>query len=78
MNSILNNSLMGTPDPIEPARKMQQNSDLLSIRFINDFHWRREQNKGRQNKKSRLVLQSRTIPSRLSWNVGQHKEPFLV
>jgi hypothetical protein len=65
MNSILNNSFMGIPDPIESSRKMQQNSDLLSIRFINDFHWRREQNKGRQNKGSRLVLQSRTIASRL-------------
>lgn len=72
MNSILNNSFMGIPDPIEPARKMQQNSDLLSIRFINDFHWRREQNKGRQNKGSRLVLQSRTIPSQMLSIYGNH------
>jgi hypothetical protein len=48
---ILNNSLKGLPfNPIEPAKKMQQGSDLLSSYFINDFHWRPKRNKGKQNK----------------------------
>jgi hypothetical protein len=76
---ILNNSLKGLPsNPIEPSKKMQQGIDLLSLCFINDFHWRQKQNKGKQNKRSALVVQNSTSPSRLSWNVGQHKEPFLV
>ena len=70
MNSILNNSFMGTPDPMEPSRKTKQYSDLLSIRFINDFHWRREQNNGRQNKGSDIVLQCKTISVMRSSKAG--------
>jgi hypothetical protein len=63
---ILNNSLKGLPfNPIEPAKKMQQGSDLLSSYFINDFHWRPKRNKGKQNKGSRLVIENSTGPSRL-------------
>ena len=58
---ILNNSLKGLPfNPIEPAKKMQQGSDLLSSYFINDFHWRPKRNKG-----SRLVIENSTGPSPL-------------
>jgi len=64
MISVLNNSLEGlTFDPLEPARKMQQGSALHSLHFINDFHWRQKQNKGRQNKGSTLVVENRTGPS---------------
>ena len=64
--SVLNNSLRGLPpNPTEPAQKMQQGTDLLSLRFINDFHWRSKQNKGRQNKGSALVVQNSTRPSLL-------------
>jgi hypothetical protein len=62
MISILNNSLKGfTFNPSEPRRKMQQGNDLLSICFINDFQWKHEQNKGKQNKGRRLVLPCETI-----------------
>ena len=63
---ILNNSLEGLPfNPSEPGKKMQQGNDLPSLSFINDFHWRLQQNKGRQNKTGGLALKSKTSPSRL-------------
>ena len=62
--SVLNNSLRRLPpNPIEPAQKMQQGTDVLSLCFINDFHWRLKQNKGRQNKGSALVVDNSTRPS---------------
>jgi len=61
MISVLNNSLEGlTCNPLEPARKMQQGSDLHSFCFINDFQWRQKQNKGRQNKGGTLLPECST------------------
>ena len=71
MISVLNNSLEGlTFNPLEPARKMQQGSDLHSFCYIKDFHWRQKQNKGRQNKGGTLLLHCRTRVTVLSF---QHK-----
>ena len=63
---ILNNSLEGLPfNPSKPGKKMQQGNDLFSLSFINDFHWKLQQNKGRQNKTGRLAVKSRTSHSNL-------------
>ena len=79
MISIFDNCLEGLPtNPGKPERKMQQHTDLLSTRFINDFQWRQKRNKGKQNKGRALVVKNDAGPSRLSRNVGQHKKPFLV
>ena len=64
--TVLNNSLRGLPpNPVEPAQKMQQGSEFLSLYYINDFHWRPKRNKGKQNKGSRLVVENSTGPSLL-------------
>jgi hypothetical protein len=63
---VLNNRLEELlSNPSESGRRTQQGSELLTLSFIKDFHWKPEQNKGRQNKGSTLVLDSKTIPSKL-------------
>ena len=74
---ILNNSLEGLPfNPSEPGKKMQQGNDLLTQCFINDFHWKLQQNKGRQNKTSGLALKSKTSQAILFSLNRRHFQKF--
>jgi len=72
MNIIFDNNLEGLKvRPFEPG-KMQQGSDLHSSCFINNFHWRREQNKVRQNKSGTLLPDCRTRVTFLFFSIFSH------
>lgn len=69
---ILNNSLEGLPfNPSEPSKKMQKSNDLLAQCFINDFHWKLQQDRGRQNNTGNGDSRIREIDGIDGWKLIQ-------